>query len=311
MSDVEKKPVVHMTDWCLYVYAGMYNLSGVADTHPRLGKNTYVVYTSSLEKYDYNEDMLFYETRNTIYICPLKYMSVAPYHNVTTEYKAKLSQLDEMSCNILDKIIAATARLNVLADKYIEETKATSLWVHKPGRWDEVGVYTKDIENELDRKIVELREVGGKEIAEEKERENKRRLDIVKQYEDSIYIEMSHPKSGDTLAYHLGKELGIVEPQVHVGTFQDSVLYIKSKTADEPCSMDFRYFSKGWFVADELETYCWSDNIKQVVIKNVHDIVLTFNGYKINPGETKVFMLDTHQLLSTNQDYVNATLIVE
>ena len=36
------KATVNMTNWELYVYEDHYSLSGTADNHPMLGKNTYV-----------------------------------------------------------------------------------------------------------------------------------------------------------------------------------------------------------------------------------------------------------------------------
>ena len=45
------KATVNMTNWELYVYEEQYSLSGTADNHPSLGKNTYVSKTSSLINY--------------------------------------------------------------------------------------------------------------------------------------------------------------------------------------------------------------------------------------------------------------------
>ena len=77
-----KKAKVTMRNWEPYVYDGEYNLSGTADVHPRLGRNVYVATTSTLVKASLEEDVLIYETRNTVYHCPLKYMMVSPYGNV-------------------------------------------------------------------------------------------------------------------------------------------------------------------------------------------------------------------------------------
>lgn len=71
-----EKAKVTMRNWEPYVYDGEYNLSGTADVHPRLGRNVYVATTSTLVKASLEEDVLIYETRNTVYHCPLKYMMV-------------------------------------------------------------------------------------------------------------------------------------------------------------------------------------------------------------------------------------------
>ena len=44
-----------------------------------------------------------------------------------------------------------------------------------------------------------------------------------------------------------------------------------------------------------METYSWSDNIKQAVIKNQKGYSLIFNHEEIAPGETKVFTPVTHR----------------
>lgn len=80
------KATVNMTNWELYVCEEHYILSGTADNHPALGKNTYVSRTSSLVDYTFTDDVLIYETRNTIYVCPLKYMITWPYRNVVVRY---------------------------------------------------------------------------------------------------------------------------------------------------------------------------------------------------------------------------------
>lgn len=48
-----KKPIVNMTNWELYVYKGRYNLSGVGDDHPELGRDVYIYHTSLLEQSDF------------------------------------------------------------------------------------------------------------------------------------------------------------------------------------------------------------------------------------------------------------------
>ena len=89
-----KKAKVTMRNWEPYVYDGEYNLSGTADVHPRLGRNVYVATTSTLVKASLEEDVLIYETRNTVYHCPLKYMMVSPYGNVVQKYREELARLD-------------------------------------------------------------------------------------------------------------------------------------------------------------------------------------------------------------------------
>lgn len=50
-----EKAIVNMTNWELYVYNDRYNLSGIADSHPNLGKDTYVKHIKELQKYGQQE----------------------------------------------------------------------------------------------------------------------------------------------------------------------------------------------------------------------------------------------------------------
>ena len=261
------KAVVTMTNWELYVYEGRYNLSGNADNHPRLGKGTYVAHTSYLVDYEMKEDVLKYETRNTVYMCPLKYMRTTPYFNVIDKYKEELIHLADNSFSILDKIISATAKISL----------------------------EKGNEDEFAKHILKLQAEGQKEIAEMEEKENMRLQELAKQYEDCVYIEVSNIGSGDKLAYHIGDCLGTINPSLHVGMFQDSVLYMKYDSGEEgDCALDFRYFPRGFFDG-EMETYSWSDNIKTAVIKNLKEGTIIFNHEEIAPGEIKVFTPDSHR----------------
>lgn len=260
------KEMVNMTNWELYIYDEKYNLSGFADNHLRLGKNTYVSMTSSLVSYTFDEDVLIYETKNTYYVCPLKYMITYPYKNVIESYKEELAHRDEKSDSILDKIIAASAKISI-----IETGKK----------------YDKFVNDNFLKKIKELQKQGQKEIEEMEQKENKRLIDIACNYEDCIYIELSNVEQGSLMAYHLGNYTGVVYPSLHVGMFQNSVLYRKFESKDNPVNMDFRYFPMGGNLV--IETYSWSDNIKKAVIKNETRDAINFNGKDIPVGETMIF----------------------
>jgi hypothetical protein len=118
-------------------------------------------------------------------------------------------------------------------------------------------------------------------------------MELAGKYEDCVYLEVSNVGSGDLLAYHLGKYTGVVQPDIHVGMFQDSILYMKYGYDDEEDSLDFRYFPKG--MNEVMETYSWSDNIKYAVIKNETGDTLIFNRIKIPEGETMVFTPESHR----------------
>lgn len=201
-----EKAVVNMINWKLHVYDDKYNLSGIADSHPKLGKYAYVGSTSPLVNYKLVKDILTYETCNTIYVCPLKYMKIHPYKNVLPEYIEKLTHRADDSDNCLDQIIAVTAK--IATDTCNEDAYV---------------MHIKEIQKLGQQEIKEI-----EEQQKEMEKQNDARLcDIVKNYKECIYIEVSNIDSGSKLAYHLGDYLGIVLPRVHYGMFQDSVLYRK------------------------------------------------------------------------------------
>lgn len=251
------KSTVTMMNWELYVYRGRYRLSGTADHHPVLGRNVYIAQTSDLVSSKWENDVLFYETRNTIYQCPLKYMSTNPYGNVMDSYKEKLSHLDEESDSVLDKIIAAAAKI------------AT-------GKTDE---FAED--------ILRMAEEGKKELEQREEADNQRMFAVIRDVPDCVFLEVNQVEFGDKLAYHIGERFGTVEPVLHSGMFQDSILYTKYEMEEDDVSLDFRYFPRGY--GSVMKTYSWSDNIKCAVIKNEKEYEIMFNNEKVEPGETKIF----------------------
>ena len=82
--------------------------------------------------------------------------------------------------------------------------------------------------------ILSVKTGGQREIAQMEEQEKQRLFEIAGKYEDCVYIEVSSVQSGSTLVYHLGDAVGIVKPGVHIGMFQDSVLYMKYATEKVP-----------------------------------------------------------------------------
>lgn len=286
MSDC--KAIVNMTDWQLYAYGEDYSLSGTADNHPALGRNAYVSQTSALVSYKYEDEVLTYETENTIYVCPLKYMTTEPYRNVVDEYKEELTRRSEKFDSPLDMIIEASARISVIRD--MERAKEIGLNVTEKNHSDIKDV--ENLKNDMVTHILSVQENGQQEIIAANEAINMKLIEVAKQYEDCVYIEVSNVGCGNKLAYHIGDDTGVIEPCVHVGMFQDSVLYMKYREPDDDFALDFRYFPKG--LGDSMETYSWSDNIARAVIKNDCDYVIKFNHEMIEVGETKIFTPATH-----------------
>ena len=249
------KKTVEMTNWMVSRRYGEYNLCGTADKHPKLGRNVFVAYTSMFESCKLEDDILYYETKNTLYKCPLKYMDPHPYDKYDEEYIEKLLESLKED-DLLDNIIGAE----------VELTKGTK-------------------NSELSSKISDLIVKGQEEIKHRREKHEQEAINYLKEngYKNSVYLNVSSIGGGDMLAYNVtvdDKEVsGVSYPYVHTGMFQDSVLYTIGGV------LDFRYFPKH----DSIETYHWSDNIERAYIRNDMEYTFIFNGEYIAPGEIKEF----------------------
>lgn len=244
------KSIVNMSKWNVSLQGGEYNLEGIADKHPRLGRNVLVCYTSALEKAILENDILIYETRNTIYHCPLKYANINYLDNINIT-KGSLDKAYKVSLKEdtdINKVLRCFCELG-LDNEYSDFTN----------------------------KVIDLAEQGKLELSEQEKHEEQRLLNIVKNYVGSVYVEVSKISNGDILAYNIEGNLGVVKPCLHVGTIQDSILYTDNM-------IDFRYFPKGY----SLQTYKWSENIENVVVKNMKGTEILFNDTIVGPYEVKI-----------------------
>lgn len=251
-----EKPIVYMINWQLMSYDGVYGLTGTTDDHPKLGRNVYISKTSPLTKYSLKEDILKYETANTIYMCPLKYMFPKPYGDLTEAEKELLVYNADRSDNCLDKIIGAAAKI----------------------------ILGKPLDDEYSKRIFELEKYGQAELAAIEQRDNERLFEQASKYANCVYLEVTSIENGDKLAYHLGDKFGIVKPNIHIGMIQDSILYM-NYDEEEDCRIEFCYFPQG----DSMQTYKWSENIAFALIRNNTDRLIWFNGEEIDPGSLEVF----------------------
>lgn len=246
-----------LRDWCVYEYYGEYKIRGLVDYVPEYGR--YVKLNISLKEFAHNitDDVLVCETEENRYVCPLKYFDIRyNYNYIDGAYVKKLKDKMKKSGSEMDALALATAEL--VLDKH----KST---------------YTKH--------ILKLAEEGRKELELEDSAFRQNLIDQAKEYDNSIYIAWYNVDDTNMLAYHLGDELGIVTPELHVGTIQDSVLYTKYPDKQDDVKLDFRYFPRGF---STYTTYLWSENITHAVIKNCMEWNITFNGRVIAPGEVVV-----------------------
>lgn len=198
------KSEVNMKNWLVTKYGKNYNLEGTADKHPKLGMNTFVAFTSELVKANLERNVLIYETQNTIYKCPLKFINLD-----TRRFEEKKLE-DYTEDNICEKIIRACIKIsqNLELDKFEENIK----------------------------KMVNK---GKEELIAEESEKKKQMLDVLKENVNIGLLRIYNSTDENPFAYRIDTEEGIKEkvfyPFVHSGMFQDSVLY-----SDEV--IDFRYF---------------------------------------------------------------------
>ena len=283
----EEKNRIDLYNWQLWFAEGEYRLSGIAEYYPDYGKDCSIHGTSTIQDITLENDILRVETKHSVYSCPLKYMKFEPYGNLTFDAMDEWSHFADGSDDPVKKIVAVSAKMRIkLGGHRWKEGE-----MEFRGRKEKMP-YLEKIkpeaveEDDFFKYIADLQIIGQKELKKREEDKNNRLLKIVKGYGDSIYLEVDDGDNPGKLAFYIEGEAGIIKPEGHTGMVQDSVLYIKYPEGDSSY-IDFRYFPKGW--GSIMETYSWSENIKQAVIKNAGEKRITFNEVQIKPGETKVF----------------------
>ena len=233
-------PIINMSRWMIHTYKDWIYLSGIADNHPKLGINAYVSQTSEIkEVVSYKDNVLKVKTHNSIYVCPIKYLSKRFVKN-------DIPNINTIKPELYKVILL----VNKLADKNIMDASK--------------------------QHYLDMINSGEEELKQKKEEDNTRLISIIKDKENSIYLEVSNISYGNTLAYNINGETGVIEPEIHVGMFQDSILYMLEN------KVDFRYFPKGTL----MEIYSWSDNIEKVLIKNMKNYEIKVDEQTIKAGET-------------------------
>lgn len=245
-----EKTSINLVDWEIISGRDYLFLVGEADNHPKLGRKVRLSHTSPIIAVgnSENENELIFETENSKYICNWKFVRLGHRDFKLTKTKGVPGDV------VYNKFIDV---LNYINKFEIEGNKE----------------YIDEI-----TKIIELSTIGKKELQEERILENKRLISEADKYSNCIYLEVSNISEGDTLAYNVRDEKGVIKPLLHVGMFQDSVLYMKDDL------VDFRYFPRGM----GLEIYSWSDNIECLRVKNMKNYDITVDKQIIRPGETVI-----------------------
>ena len=258
------KAKVLIKDWMISRYSDgtkfSYNLSGNAENHPVLGK-TFVAHTSYFVDANVDGDVLYFETANTMYVAPLKYASVRK-DSVHLDTYLKEARKKDIQHPAIDNVYNAVLKFELSdADRKSRAVVMTSFDTH----------------------FLELILTGKQDREAEIKLENERLIAEAKKYDDCLYMEVENIACGSLVAYNINGKTGVSEPYLHTGRLQDSVLYSAGREFGD--SFDFRYFPNG----DSMSTYCWSSEIKRVVIKNMKKYAIYFNGEEIAPDALRVF----------------------
>ena len=283
MSDI-----VNLREWGIIggFFGIGYMLTGIADHHPTLGDNAFVGHSSIIRGFKIENNIAVVQTVNRIYHCPLEFLK--PYNCLNRE-------LDVEANTDMLEIFAYVAYTEV-KKKLKEENKEVNI----------ENLSNCDIdENMLNRflEIDELIKQGYIKLEQMKKEKDEYLISKAKEYENSLYIELSTISNGNDAAYHFGDLVGVISPFCHTGMFQDSILYMKDGI------VDFRYWPYPSSMMD-AEIYNWSNGLDNVVIKNCKKEEIVFNGQTISSGETVIIDKSNYRCGLVSPDVVDGQSVL-
>lgn len=276
-----EKRIMHMQAWELHkdifaeeenlVDGNDYFLLGITYEYPDTCGMVGFQTTVPVVSYSVEEDVLTYETEDTIYICPFSCMAENPYATWETECLEELEELVKEPKNELDCILYASVL------QAYEAPLASS-------------------GNELVDWVREWMERNRQERLAKIAQEEQRVFEQLKDKENYIYIAFSQVCE-NKLFYHIGEKSGVAQPLTYWRSGNENrELYLLYEENSFSRSLDFRYVTLIRDVEMEIKTYNWTADIQRAIIKNAtENKAIRFNGEVILPGETKEFTRKTHE----------------
>lgn len=276
-----EKRILHMQAWELYkdifaeeenlVDGNDYFLLGITYEYPDTCGMVGLQTTVPVVSYSVEEDVLTYETEDTIYICPFACMEENPYATWETECLEELEELVKEPKNELDCILYASVL------QAYEAPLASS-------------------GNELVDRVHEWMERNRQERLAKIAQEEQRVFEQLKDKENYIYIAFSQVCE-NKLFYHIREKTGALEPLTYWNSSNENrELYLLYEEDRFSRSLDFRFLTD---IVDEtliVRTYNWTGDFDRAIIKNeTTNRILRFNGEIVMQGETKVFTKETHE----------------
>lgn len=261
------KVIINLDKWGMLNYGDCFCAFGIADNHPKLGKNVIVSHTSKILKVNEITDAYEFETHNSIYVCKLgNICNDIPYEFSKTTSKSKVAKVYNKYYRYMLYKIAK----------------------HNDESINKYGIRLKEEEAKEFERLLELKALCNKEREEKVKLHEAELLEEASKYDNCIFIDLSSISQGSPAAFNINGRTGIINPTQHIGMFTDTVLYINSDDKDN--YIDFRYYVR--FLG--LEIYSWTKNIENVVIHNSKGSTISFNRcVKIEPDETIIINRNT------------------
>lgn len=248
--------VINLTNWIMYSVRDMLVLGGIADEHPRLGKNIYLAHTSYILNIDETENhVLECKTLNSVYRCDWKFVNLSP--------ELRLGSYRSLNC---DKSVVDTYKLYLKLVKHRMEKQ------HE----DDLQLY------------YDLIAIGKKELLDRSELGERNLVDKASKYTDCVYMDVSTISHGNTLAFNIHGESGVIKSNVLPGDYVNTVSYRRGLESGLKVGMDY-------FVGSDSMDICFlTPEIKSVVLHNEKLIPIVINGkIMIQPDETKILDAST------------------
>lgn len=245
--------IIELRNWTMYVIKNKLVLSGLADEHPKLGRNVELAKTSAVLSIEEDKSFIMTcRTLNSVYRLNWAYANLTP-----REFLSEPSTL-ECAETVRDKYITYL-QLVKSKNKKIDELNAflqSYMKVIAEGR--------KNLENYIDELDSQL-------------------VYNARKYNNCIYMSISSISKGNNIAYNIKGETGIINPSDNEGYYVSTVEYKKLEKSGLNIHL-------GYFIGDGcIDIYNISEDIENVVIHNNKKQELIVNGkYHIRFDETVV-----------------------
>lgn len=243
--------IIELKNWIMYPLKNKLSLAGIANNHPKLGRNIEIANTSAILSIEENKSFVMTcRTLNSVYKLSWKDANLDP--------RESLQDPTTLNC-------AETVR-----DKYILYTKLIRA---RYKELDELNIALRTYMNVITE--------GQKQYKEYIELQNKELINKASKYNKCIYMEVSSISKGNTIAFNIDGKTGVINPNGTGGYYVDAIEYKTENNQGIDVSL-------GYFVGkDCIDIHTISKNVDNLVIHNNRRADLVVNGsYQVRFDET-------------------------